>query len=128
MHCAHCDADNPPGARFCGACGASLEAACPHCGAALLAGLRFCTGCGHDLAGPAKTPADDEPLPMSDFIVVRGLALARFGRGVRGADLQASLVGRRDLAAHAELNAARPTIESALTGFGSLPPMAPQSH
>ena len=59
MHCARCNADNPPGARFCGACGASLDTACPHCGTALLAGQRFCTGCGHDFAPPVKPAADE---------------------------------------------------------------------
>ncbi|HEX7438388.1 MAG TPA: adenylate/guanylate cyclase domain-containing protein, partial [Caldimonas sp.] len=59
MPCTRCDADNPPGARFCGACGASLEAACAHCGSVLLAGQRFCTGCGADVAGPAKAAPDD---------------------------------------------------------------------
>ncbi len=59
MQCVRCDAENSPGARFCGACGASIEQICPRCGAALQAGLRFCTGCGHDLASGAK-PAPEE--------------------------------------------------------------------
>jgi class 3 adenylate cyclase/tetratricopeptide (TPR) repeat protein len=59
MHCVRCDAENSPGARFCGACGARFEAACARCGAALQGGLRFCTGCGHDLAAGAK-PAGEE--------------------------------------------------------------------
>jgi class 3 adenylate cyclase/tetratricopeptide (TPR) repeat protein len=59
MPCARCDAENPPGARFCGACGASFEAACPHCGTALQAGRRFCTGCGRDLADPAQATPDE---------------------------------------------------------------------
>jgi class 3 adenylate cyclase/tetratricopeptide (TPR) repeat protein len=59
MPCARCDADNPTGARFCSACGASLEHACAHCGAALLDGQRFCNACGHDL-GASAAPAIDE--------------------------------------------------------------------
>ncbi len=59
MHCPSCDAENPAEARFCGACGAGLEAACPQCGTAQRAGRRFCTGCGLDLA-PAPAKAADE--------------------------------------------------------------------
>ncbi len=59
MQCVRCDAENSPGARFCGACGASFEATCARCGAALQAGLRFCTGCGHDLAVAAKPAAEE---------------------------------------------------------------------
>ena len=59
MQCVRCDAENSPGARFCGACGASFEATCARCGAALQAGLRFCTGCGHDLAAAVKPAAEE---------------------------------------------------------------------
>ena len=63
----------------------------------------------------------DEPLPLSDFIIARGLALARFGRGERSFDLQTALAGLRDVASSAELNAALPAIENALGAFGRLP-------
>ncbi len=59
MLCARCDADNPPGALFCSACGASRPAACAHCGAALLGGERFCNACGHDLRPPSPTATDE---------------------------------------------------------------------
>jgi len=59
MQCVRCDAENSPGARFCGACGASFDATCARCGAALQGGLRFCTGCGHDLAAVAKPAAEE---------------------------------------------------------------------
>ncbi len=58
MQCAQCDSDNPAGARFCGACGASLALPCPRCGVAVAEGLRFCTACGQSL-GPAPPPAND---------------------------------------------------------------------
>src|SRR5450755_4769242 len=58
MRCARCMADNPPGARFCSACGTPLVAACPRCGSAIVDGQRFCTGCGNDLA-PARAAADE---------------------------------------------------------------------
>lgn len=59
MQCVRCDAENSPGARFCGACGACFEATCARCGAALQGGLRFCTGCGHDLGAVAKPAAEE---------------------------------------------------------------------
>ena len=71
MRCAHCVADNPETARFCGHCGQALTLACPACGAAVAGGLRFCTACGHDLRralaeapvaarGPATSPGADD--------------------------------------------------------------------
>ncbi len=59
MSCARCDTDNPPGARFCSACGASLQVTCARCGAAFQDGQRFCNACGHELKAPAA-PAVDE--------------------------------------------------------------------
>ncbi|HEX7441156.1 MAG TPA: tetratricopeptide repeat protein, partial [Caldimonas sp.] len=70
----------------------------------------------------------DEPLPMSDFIIARGLALARFGQGERGTDLQTVLIGLDAVATQAELNAALPGIEGALAGFDVPPPLAAQDR
>ncbi len=58
MHCGQCNGDNPAGARFCGACGASLDLTCPHCGVAVAEGLRFCTTCGQPLRGAAPSASD----------------------------------------------------------------------
>ena len=55
-----------------------------------------------------------EPLPWCDFLIARGRALARFGRGERDATLQATLVRLRDEAAAAELNIALPALNAAL--------------
>ena len=62
MHCSRCAAENPPEARFCGACGAVREEACPQCGTALQAGRRFCTECGLEVGSPttATVAANDE--------------------------------------------------------------------
>jgi class 3 adenylate cyclase/tetratricopeptide (TPR) repeat protein len=58
--CANCGVENPPGARFCGGCGASLARTCPACGEANDAAMRFCNQCGAALdeatAPPALTP------------------------------------------------------------------------
>ena len=44
--CGACGAANPEEARFCGDCGAPLDAACPSCGTAIQPGKRFCINCG----------------------------------------------------------------------------------
>jgi len=57
VSCPQCRQDNPAGAKFCGGCGARLEAVCPACGHANLAGNRFCNECGKPVvAAPAAAP------------------------------------------------------------------------
>ncbi|MBI4013674.1 MAG: zinc ribbon domain-containing protein, partial [Candidatus Rokubacteria bacterium] len=55
MQCPQCQHENPPGAKFCSACGAGLAAGCPACGHANAPGSRFCTECGQALR-PAAAP------------------------------------------------------------------------
>jgi class 3 adenylate cyclase/tetratricopeptide (TPR) repeat protein len=50
MQCSRCLTENPDGARFCGTCGAHLEAPCSGCGAWNPPGNRFCHACGAALA------------------------------------------------------------------------------
>ena len=57
MHCSNCKAENPPGKKFCGDCGAPLANLCPNCGADNPAGKRFCGECGTALGGPAAAAA-----------------------------------------------------------------------
>jgi class 3 adenylate cyclase/tetratricopeptide (TPR) repeat protein len=58
MRCPACTAENRPGRRFCGQCGAPLEVVCPACGAANEPDERFCGDCGASLeAQPAAAPA-----------------------------------------------------------------------
>ncbi|HSH07418.1 MAG TPA: AAA family ATPase [Burkholderiales bacterium] len=57
MRCTACKFENPPKARFCGQCGASLAARCPACNEPVTPELRFCTACGHALASPAAGAA-----------------------------------------------------------------------
>ncbi|MGA8014653.1 MAG: adenylate/guanylate cyclase domain-containing protein [Candidatus Dormiibacterota bacterium] len=51
MQCPSCGADNQPGRRFCGDCGAAIAVACPVCGAVNPARVRFCGDCGGALLG-----------------------------------------------------------------------------
>ncbi|MBI3026092.1 MAG: zinc ribbon domain-containing protein, partial [Candidatus Tectomicrobia bacterium] len=55
MQCPQCRTENPAGAKFCGACGARLEAKCPACGHSNLPGSRFCNECGEALGSRAPS-------------------------------------------------------------------------
>ena len=58
-----------------------------------------------------------EPLPLSDFLIARGRALARFGRGERDAALLAILTSLRDAAATADITVSLPALEAAVVSF-----------
>ena len=70
MKCGACQADNPPGSRFCEHCGSSLAARCPQCGEQTRPGARFCRACGQRLvpadeasAEPPSSPSYPQPTP-----------------------------------------------------------------
>ena len=66
MKCPSCHFENPEGMKFCGECGAKLEALCPSCNSPNPPQFKFCGGCGHTLAPASKTipkePTFDEKL------------------------------------------------------------------
>lgn len=64
--------------------------------------------------GKLEAYAALEPLPWTEFILARGRALARFGRGERDAELADSLARLRAEAAAAEINCALPALDAAL--------------
>jgi hypothetical protein len=56
--CPACQAENPPGSKFCAGCGAAMPKApvnvrCAACGAESPEGSRFCKGCGRPVGAPA---------------------------------------------------------------------------
>ncbi len=57
MICVGCARENPAAARFCGGCGAPLEARCPACQSPNPPGNRFCHQCGAALDGAAASAA-----------------------------------------------------------------------
>ncbi|MEW6281311.1 MAG: zinc ribbon domain-containing protein, partial [Candidatus Eremiobacterota bacterium] len=99
----HCGAQQPPGAKFCKACGSSVEplaerslgptpeppirvsldpapespAVCPHCGAQEPPGAKFCKACGGTLEDA------DQPMASSAFVQV---AVAAAGAAIGGRD------------------------------------------
>jgi class 3 adenylate cyclase/tetratricopeptide (TPR) repeat protein len=58
--CLSCGVENPPGARFCGGCGAPLARVCSACGETNDAAMRFCNHCGAAL--------DEQPAPPTPTI------------------------------------------------------------
>jgi class 3 adenylate cyclase/tetratricopeptide (TPR) repeat protein len=66
MRCPRCQHENPAGVKFCGECGAKLEARCPACGIGNPPGNKFCHECGATLgAGTSQTkpPSPDAYTP-----------------------------------------------------------------
>jgi predicted RNA-binding Zn-ribbon protein involved in translation (DUF1610 family) len=61
--CPKCGFQNPQTSKFCGSCGAPLQAPqaqgginCPKCGTANTAGAKFCSSCGNPLQATVKCP------------------------------------------------------------------------
>src|SRR5713226_2061066 len=61
MSCPRCRHPNPPTARFCSNCGASLAVSCPACGYGNAPGSRFCNECGETLSSSATAPPRAAP-------------------------------------------------------------------
>jgi len=72
--CPGCAQDNPEGARFCGGCGASLEARCPACQTPNPPGNRFCHKCGASLEA-AVSPRAYTPKHLAEKILTSASAL-----------------------------------------------------
>src|SRR5438094_282009 len=67
MQCPQCQHENPAEQKFCGECGARLQAICPACQTTNPPGQKFCGECGGrltTLSSPPK-PADAAPTPES---------------------------------------------------------------
>src|SRR5215510_5937591 len=62
MRCAHCQHENPSGMKFCGECGAQLDASCPACRASNPPGNKFCGECGAPLIHAASSSIKFESL------------------------------------------------------------------
>ncbi len=59
MKCGKCGFENPEHVKFCGECGARLEAVCPKCGFSNAPQFKFCGECGQRLsATPGVSPLD----------------------------------------------------------------------
>src|SRR5262245_60341074 len=116
MKCARCQRDSPPGQKFCGECGARLDAACPACGAPQPAGQKFCGECGAAFGGtPAARftePGSYTPRHLAEKILSSrsGLEGERKQVTVLFADLKGSL----ELLADRDPEAARALLDPVL--------------
>ena len=61
MRCTNCGSENPPGAKFCEACGTLLARTCPRCGHEAASAARFCSECGAPLSEAPATPSVHRP-------------------------------------------------------------------
>ena len=77
MQCARCRHDNAAGARFCGECGARLEAACAACGTANPPANKFCQQCGLALAAPGGDARFASPDAYTPSHLARKILTAR---------------------------------------------------
>src|SRR5216683_851674 len=61
MRCPSCTSENPETTKFCGSCGAPLEAVCPNCGAENPPQFKFCGECGTPLRKLRRSPESARP-------------------------------------------------------------------
>lgn len=117
MKCSRCAHDNPPGGRFCGECGATLERACASCGAANPPSNKFCNACGGALHqhGPAvKFSAPENYTPRHLTERIRNLRTALEGERKQITVLFADLKGSMELLADRDPEEARRVLDPVL--------------
>src|SRR5579859_2301843 len=81
LACANCGAENPPGQKFCGDCGAALATVCSSCGSPNPPGKKFCGECGAALTAvpaPAATAASTTAAPAAEPVAERRLVSVLF--------------------------------------------------
>ena len=75
MTCPRCQHENPPAVKFCGECGARLDAACPACRAPNPPTNKFCHQCGAAMgstaASPPTAPESYTPKHLAEKILTR---------------------------------------------------------
>ncbi|MEX0993549.1 MAG: adenylate/guanylate cyclase domain-containing protein [Solirubrobacterales bacterium] len=108
LACSSCGHPNREGARFCGECGASLEATrrCPACGSENPSEQRFCDECGSKLeaqagASPASAPAfTPTPVELPEHLTrkIRDQAAGLAGERKQVTVLFADVMGSMELA------------------------------
>ncbi|MGE5222347.1 MAG: adenylate/guanylate cyclase domain-containing protein [Omnitrophica WOR_2 bacterium] len=96
VKCHNCQAQNPPGSRFCMNCGASLVQACPYCSTVNPLGAKFCMNCGKPLQGSDSTGYGTEQSPVLSPMMQNGVNLPQeYAEKMEAARLQRSMEGER---------------------------------
>jgi ribosomal protein L40E len=67
MTCPHCNAENPPGGKFCTSCGSLVEKTCDECGALARPDDRFCRACGRPLIASGNDSPSRQPIPTNQY-------------------------------------------------------------
>ena len=116
MKCPSCQAENPPGMRFCGQCAAPLAAVCPSCGSANPPGNKFCGQCAAPLDKPAQprfaSPETYTPKHLAERIINSKAALE--GERKQVTVLFADLKGSMELLADRDPEEARRILDPVL--------------
>src|SRR5437764_1104675 len=116
MKCPGCQAENPPGTRFCGQCAARLAFVCPSCGASNPPANKFCGQCAAPLDKPAQprfaAPESYTPKHLAEKILTSKAALE--GERKQVTVLFADLKGSMELLADRDPEEARKLLDPVL--------------
>ena len=116
MKCPRCQAETPPGTRFCGQCAAPLAAVCPSCGASNPPENKFCGQCAAPLDKPAQprfaAPESYTPRHLAEKILTSKSALE--GERKQVTVLFADLKGSMELLADRDPEEARKILDPVL--------------
>jgi len=116
MKCPRCQAENPPGTRFCGQCAAPLASVCPSCGASNPPENKFCGQCAAPLDKPAQprfaAPESYTPRHLAERILTSKAALE--GERKQVTVLFADLKGSMELLADRDPEEARKLLDPVL--------------
>jgi class 3 adenylate cyclase/tetratricopeptide (TPR) repeat protein len=114
MRCSRCQQENSAGVKFCGECGAKLEARCSQCGAGNPPTIKFCHECGAALGPRASessppSPATYTPKHLAERILTSKAALE--GERKQVTVLFADLKGSMELLADRDAEEARKLLD-----------------
>src|SRR3989449_936750 len=116
MKCLRCQAENPPGTRFCGQCAAPFASVCPSCGASNPPDNKFCGQCGAPLDQLARprfgAPESYIPQHLAEKILTSRAALE--GERKQVTILFADLKGSMELLADRDPEEARRILDPIL--------------
>ena len=117
MQCPRCRHENPPAVKFCGECGARLEALCPSCKASNPPTNKFCGQCGtalHSGSAAASFPSPEAYTPkhLADKILTSKSALE--GERKQVTVLFADMKGSMELLADRDPEEARKLLDPIL--------------
>jgi class 3 adenylate cyclase/tetratricopeptide (TPR) repeat protein len=121
VQCLQCQHDNPAEQKFCGECGARLQAICSACQTTNPPGQKFCGECGERLtalsppskpAAPAPTPESYTPQHLAERILTSRAALE--GERKQVTVLFADLKGSMELLADRDPEEARAILDPVL--------------